>query len=119
MALQNLNRRKFRTLLTLGMIGITVGAVTVLDALLSTMKDMMGDMGGGAEIIVRDADTPDLGYSSIDERIGDRIDAMPEVKNVSGMIMSVSMNEDTGMFILLGYSPHEASIYDDFGRKFL
>ncbi|MBN1121271.1 MAG: ABC transporter permease [Anaerolineae bacterium] len=112
MAVQNLNRRKFRTLLTLGMIGITVGAVTVLDALLSSMKDMMGDMAGGSEIIVRDADTPDLGYSSIDERIGDRIAAMPEVKNVSGMIMSVSMNEDTGMFILLGYSPHEASIYD-------
>jgi putative ABC transport system permease protein len=110
MALQNLNRRKFRTLLTLGMIGITVGAIMVLDAMLGSMKTMMGDMAGGSELIVRDADTADLGYSVIDERIAERIAAMPGVKNVSGMLMAVQMSQDTGMFILLGYAPREAAI---------
>jgi putative ABC transport system permease protein len=112
MAIQNLWRRKGRTLLTLGMIGITVGAIMALNALLKGLFGMMSDLTGGAEVVLREADTADTGLSAIDERIGDRIAAMPEVENVSGLLMTAIATEDTGIFLLLGYNPREAAIQE-------
>ncbi len=112
MALQNLWRRRGRTLLTLAVIGLTVGAIMVLDSVLSGMSGMMTDMLSGGEIVLRQADAADLSLSAIDERIGARIEAMPEVRSVSGATVTAIMSEDMGIFVMLGYAPREAAIQE-------
>ena len=113
MAFQSLWQRSARTLLTLGAIGLTVGAIMALEAVVrGTMASMteMG-LGGGAEIMVRQADIADTSLSAIDKRIGDSLAALPQVESVSGMIMTVAIMPDSGgFFIVLGYSPSEYSI---------
>ena len=110
MAIQNLWRRKPRTLLTLVVIGITIGAILTLDTMLGSVDGVLGSLFGGAEIAARQADVANLILSVIDERVGDRIAAMPEVKNVSGILFSVMMSEETGVFIIQGYAPREEAI---------
>jgi ABC-type lipoprotein release transport system permease subunit len=113
MALKSLLQRRARTLLTVIVIGITVGAIVALEAVLDSM---MGDMTNmfsetGVQIIIRQADVSDTSLSAIDERIGDKIAAMPEVESTSGMIISAVMLPDSGSFLLVqGYAPNELAI---------
>jgi ABC-type lipoprotein release transport system permease subunit len=67
--------------------------------------------GNNIEIMVRQADIADTSLSAVDERTGDKIAAMPEVKSASGMIFTaVMMPEAGGFFILQGYNPNETAI---------
>ena len=116
MAVQSLWQRASRTVLTLGTIAITVGAIMALEGMVRGASSMVTSLGIGAdvEIMIREADIADTSLSAIDERIGDQIEALPEVENVSGMVMSAAlMPESTGFFILWGYGPYEYAI-----RKF-
>jgi ABC-type lipoprotein release transport system permease subunit len=113
MAFQSLWQRSMRTLLTLGAIGLTVGAIMALEAVVRGSMSALTEMGfgSGAEIMVRQADIADTSLSAIDKRIGDSLAAMPEVESVSGMILSVAVLPDSGgFFIVLGYSPSEFAI---------
>jgi ABC-type antimicrobial peptide transport system permease subunit len=110
MAIQNLWRRKPRTLLTLFMIGITIGAILTIDTVLGSADGVFGSMFGGAELAAREADVANLILSIVDEDAGDRIAAMPEVKNVSGIIFSPMMTEGLGLFIIQGYAPRQEAI---------
>jgi ABC-type antimicrobial peptide transport system permease subunit len=110
MALRNLWRRKARTFLTLGVIGLTVGAIMALNAILVGTVGMMTDFFGGSEIVVRKADTADMAYSFVDERTGDRIRAMPDVRSIDGVLFSAIISPDMGMFIILGYNPRGGAI---------
>jgi ABC-type antimicrobial peptide transport system permease subunit len=110
MAIQNLWRRKGRTALTLGVIGLTIGAVMALNAIMAGMVVMLTSMAADAEIVVRQRDVADTAYSAVDERIGSRIAALPEVKTVSGMMFTATISEDLGIFLIQGYSPREAGI---------
>jgi len=61
--------------------------------------------------MIRQADVSDTSLSAIDERIGDKIAAMPEVKYVSGVIIAAVVLPDTGgFFIIEGYEPGSNSI---------
>jgi ABC-type antimicrobial peptide transport system permease subunit len=110
MALQNLWRRRGRTLLTLGAIGFTVGAVMAVDAIARSVNSLMSGFFGGAEVVVRQADISDFAYSLLDERIGDRIAAMPEVAYVDGTLIGFATLQDIGWFFVLGYEPRGAAI---------
>ncbi|NDJ35165.1 MAG: ABC transporter permease [Chloroflexi bacterium] len=110
MALQNLWRRKARTLLTLAVIGITIGAIVLMEAILVGAVDTVGDFAGSAEIVIRQRDASDTSLAFIDERIGDRIERMPAVENVSGALFTGVVSEDYGLFVMLGYSPRDAGI---------
>lgn len=110
MAVQNLWRRKGRTLLTLSAIGLTVGAVMVLNSLMDGTGDMMNSISGEAEIVVRETDIADTSLSAVDERVGDQIAAMPGVTSVSGMVFTAVIAEDLGMFLVQGLAPREAAI---------
>jgi ABC-type lipoprotein release transport system permease subunit len=62
--------------------------------------------GDDIEIMVRQADVSDTSLSAIDERVGDKIAAMPEVESVSGMVMTaVTLPEANSFFIIQGYEP--------------
>jgi ABC-type antimicrobial peptide transport system permease subunit len=110
MAIQNLWRRKPRTLLTLVVIGITIGANLTLDTMLGSADGVLGSFFGGAEIAARQADVANLILSVMDERVGDRIAALPEVKNASGILLSAMMSKEMGVFIIQGYAPREEAI---------
>jgi ABC-type antimicrobial peptide transport system permease subunit len=110
MALQNLWRRKGRTLLTLGAIGFTVGAVMLIDGISRSANKLMSGFFGGAEVVVRQADISDFSYSQLDQRIGDRIAAMPEVAYVEGTQVGFATLPDIGWFFVLGYEPRGAAI---------
>jgi ABC-type lipoprotein release transport system permease subunit len=77
---------------------------------------MMDDMtsmfsSGGNQIMIRQADISDTSLSAIDERIGDKIAAMPEIESVSGvMITAIVLPESSGFMLLLGYGPNEPAI---------
>ncbi|MBM3144211.1 MAG: FtsX-like permease family protein [Chloroflexi bacterium] len=111
LALQNLFQRTTRTLLTLGVIAITVGGIIALEAAVFGMTDTFAFLSAGSEIMVRQAGVADTEYSALDERIVDKIAAYPEVAHVSGVAFSGTMLPDSGMiFILFGYAPHEYAI---------
>ncbi len=111
MAVQSLWQRTTRTLLALGVIGITVGGIMALEAMVRSMTDLIGGMAGDAEIMIRQAGIADTGYSVIDERIGDRIAVMPEVQSANGLIITASALPDAGMFFILqGFEPQGYSI---------
>ena len=113
MAVQSLRQRVTRTLLTVMVIGITVGAIAALEGLLLSMKADMTAMfsSGGNQIMIRQADVSDTSLSAIDERIGDKIAALSEVETVSGVMIAAVVLPDTGgFFIMLGYGPNEQAI---------
>jgi ABC-type antimicrobial peptide transport system permease subunit len=111
MAMQSLWQRTTRTLLTLGAIGIAVGGIIALEAIVRGMAKIIPQMSADAEIMIRQAGIADTGYSTIDERIGDKIAAYPEVAHVSGLVFGVAtMPEGGGFFVLFGYAPGEYAI---------
>ena len=112
MALQSLWQRAARTFLTMGVIAITVGGIMALDALLNGVGEMMLGLSSDAEIMIRQANIADTELSALDERIGDKIAAYPDVAYVSGLGFTGTILPDSGtMFILFGYAPNEYAIH--------
>jgi ABC-type antimicrobial peptide transport system permease subunit len=113
MAVQSLWQRSTRSLLTLGAIGLTVGAILALEAVVQGFIVSFTDMAGSskAEIMIRQADVADTTLSVIDERVVDSIAAMPDVQSAAGVVFTGLILPDSGiMFVLQGYSPNEFAI---------
>jgi ABC-type antimicrobial peptide transport system permease subunit len=113
MAMQSLWQRSSRTLLTLSAIALTVGAIMALEGWVRGAEDMVGTiaLGSDVEIMIRQADIADTSLSAIDERVGQRIAALPEVASVSGILMTAVLLPDSGgFFIMWGYAPNEFAI---------
>jgi ABC-type antimicrobial peptide transport system permease subunit len=117
MPVQSLWQRMARTMLTLGVIGFTVGGIISLDAIMRGTSEVMTQMATGSdvEIMIRQANISDTSLSAIDERIGEKISALPEVENTSSLIFTAIMTpgeggNSTGFFILQGYAPNEYAI---------
>jgi len=113
MAAQSLWQRSTRTLLTLGVIGITVGGIMALEALIAGVTDMISTMSGDSEIMVRQAGIADTSLSALDERIGEKIAVLPGVAHVSGVGFTGTILPDSGtIFIMFGYEPNEYAIQE-------
>lgn len=110
MAPQSLWRRKARTFLTLGAIGLTVASLVMVEILVEGMAGVFSGMFGEAEVVIREAGISDTGYSALDERLGDQVAALPEVAHVSAMQMAVTQTADMPFFIAFGYAPNEEAI---------
>jgi ABC-type antimicrobial peptide transport system permease subunit len=113
MPVQSLWQRSTRSLLTLGAIGLTVGAILALEAVVRGFVASFTDMATGtrAEIMIRQTDVADTTLSSIDERVVDAIGAMPEVRAAAGVAFTGLILPDSGvMFVLQGYAPGEFAI---------
>jgi ABC-type antimicrobial peptide transport system permease subunit len=57
-----------------------------------------------------EADASDMGYSSIDERVGARLAALPGVEAVAGVGFAFGATEDAPIFLLMGYNPREFGV---------
>jgi len=113
MAAQSLWQRSSRTLLTLGVIGITVGGIMALEALIDGVTDVLTAISGDSEIMVRQAGIADTSLSALDERIGDKLSVLPGVAHVSGLGFTGTILPDSGtIFIIFGYAPNEYAIQE-------
>jgi ABC-type antimicrobial peptide transport system permease subunit len=113
MALQSLAQRTTRTMLTLGVIGLTVGVIMALEGVVRGFADSFTKsiLGGDMEIMIRQANVSDTSLSAIDERTGSKIAAMPQVASASGMVfLAIVMPEVNNFFLLEGYAPNQAAI---------
>jgi ABC-type antimicrobial peptide transport system permease subunit len=112
MTFRNLLRRRIRSLLTMGGIAIGVGLIVSLGAITEgIIRDFTAlTAQGGAELIAMQADVADMGYSAIEERIGYAIAAMPEVKDVSGIVWGFSSGQDMPFLIIFGMDPNGRAI---------
>jgi ABC-type antimicrobial peptide transport system permease subunit len=61
--------------------------------------------------MIRQAGIADTGYSTIDERVGDKIRTLPEVQSVSGLTFSATFDPSTAsLFLIQGLAPNEYRI---------
>lgn len=108
-ALRNLWRRPTRTLMTMLGLGIGVGFIVAMIAMVAGMRVTFTQLlgGGQADIVIEQANASDASFSSIDERLADRLRTHPEVRAVSRMIFGVATIPDLPFFILYGLDPRE------------
>jgi len=113
MAIQGLWQRSIRSWLTLSAVSLTVGAIMAIDSIVNGFLKSFTDMAFGtqAEVMLRQADVADTTLSSIDERVGDQIAAMPQVRSINGAVFTGMILPDNGaMFVLQGYEPEGFAI---------
>jgi ABC-type antimicrobial peptide transport system permease subunit len=111
MTVRNLWRRRTRTALTLLNIGVSVAAVVALgglaDGMLGAFTAMMRD--SQTDLFAAEAGI-DMDFSAIDERVGARLAARPDVDAVSGMFWTGAVTDEMPMLIVYGYHPREFAI---------
>jgi ABC-type antimicrobial peptide transport system permease subunit len=110
-AVRNLLRRRTRTALTLLGIAVSIAAIVALGALAQGTKDLMTAMFRASQTDLFATESGvDADFSAIDERVGARIEARPDVEAVSGTIMTAANTEKMPMLILFGYHPRSFAI---------
>jgi ABC-type lipoprotein release transport system permease subunit len=112
MPIQSLYQRTTRTLLTAGMIAITIASIMTLDGFVQGAKGLVNDMAesSGAEIVIRQSNLSDTSQSVIDEMTLDRIEALPEVESTSGFIFTAVGMPETLFFVVQGLEPNNFGI---------
>lgn len=112
MTVRNLWRRRTRTALTLLGIGVSIAAIVALGGILGGVSDILAATlsQGQAELAAIEAGVSDTSYSAIDQRVGARIAALPDVEAVAGMVVAVASSEKTPLIIVFGYHPQEFAI---------
>jgi ABC-type antimicrobial peptide transport system permease subunit len=112
MATQSLYQRTTRTLLTAGMIAITIASIMTLEAFIDGAKNLVNGMAmnTGAEVVLRQSNLSDTSQSVIDEVMLDRISALPEVDSISGFIFTAVGMPETLFFLIQGLEPNNFGI---------
>lgn len=112
MTVRNLWRRRTRTALTLLGIGMSIAAIVSLGGIMRAVGDIITNTlsADQAELAAMEAGVSDTGYSSIDQRVGARIAALPDVEAVAGMVMAVASSEKVPLIVVFGYHPQEFAI---------
>lgn len=112
MTLRNMWRRRTRTLLTMLGIGVGIAAIVALkgttDGFITSFTALA--MGSESDLMAIEADASDMGYSSIDERVGARLAALTDVESVSGIGFAFTSTEEMFIFFMMGYNPREYAI---------
>ncbi|NPV85507.1 MAG: ABC transporter permease [Anaerolineae bacterium] len=105
MIVKNLLRRKGRTILTVLGISIGVAAIVGLGSMADSLQAGYQSVltGSKADLILSQPNTFDTSYSSVDEKIGQHLAAMPEVAAVSGMLQGIVQSENVPYFFVFGY----------------
>ncbi|TEU13281.1 MAG: ABC transporter permease [Anaerolineales bacterium] len=112
MILKNLLRRKTRSLLTIVGIGIGIAAMVALGAIADGLEEGYTAMltGSQGDLIVTQADAADISAAAVDETVGQQLETLPEVVDVTGMLQSIVTAEGARYFMLFGYDPQSFAI---------
>lgn len=104
MILNNLWRRATRSLLTVLGIAIGVAAVVALGAMAQGIGKNYGNaLGLSNDLLITQANTYDVIFSSLDQDLDQRIRAIPDVTNVEPGVFSWIVVGDTPYFLIYGY----------------
>ena len=106
---RNLWRRRTRTIISATGIGIGVATLVALGGMMAGMTQSLNGLAGSSgtgNISVMQRDVGDMSMSSIDDRIVAQIQAMPQVKSVSAMLMGMIMTPELPLFIIFGLDPN-------------
>ena len=111
MILRNLARRKTRSLLTI--LGIAIGVATIV--MLGAMADGLAEgytatLGGSGADIVTQKGSFDITLSALPQSAAEQIQAMPEVRAVTGMLAGIVTTEDAPYFVVFGHEPQGFSM---------
>ena len=112
MTLRTLLRRRTRTLLTTLGIGVGIAAIVALGGVADGFIRSFNAMATGSDtdLMAIEADASDMGYSTIDERVGAQLATLPEVEGVAGMGFAYGSTNEMPMFLLMGYNPRAFAI---------
>jgi putative ABC transport system permease protein len=107
MVLKNLLRRKGRTLLTILGIGVGMSAIIGLSALADGLEEGYAAVTNGskADYVLSDAEAYDIMVSTIDERIGEELQAMSEISEISPALQGLVQAEGAAYFFVYSYPP--------------
>ena len=105
MFIKNLLRRKTRTMLTILAIGIGVAAIVSLGAFANGLERGYSSMltGSKADLVISQPEAMDISYSSIEDTLGEELQAAPEVSEVSGMLQGFAQAENEPFFFIFGH----------------
>ena len=104
MILTSLWRRATRSLLTILGVAIGVAAVVALGAMAEGIAKNYGTaLGLSNDLLVTQANAYDVIFSSLDEELGQRILAIPDVATVEPGVFSWIVVGDTPYFLIYGY----------------
>jgi len=112
MILKNLLGRKTRSLLTIVGIGIGIAAMVALGAIADGLEEGYTAMltGSQGDLIVTQADAADISAAAVDETVGQQLETLPEVEDVTGMLQSIVTAEGARYFMIFGYDPQGFAI---------
>ena len=112
MILKNLLGRKIRSLLTIVGIGIGIAAMVALGAIADGLEEGYTAMltGSQGDLIVTQADAADISAAAVDETVGQQLETLPEVVDVTGMLQSIVTAEGARYFMIFGYDPQGFAI---------
>ncbi len=106
MILKNLLRRATRSLLTVIGIAIGVAAVVALGAMAQGIAHNYGSaIGVSNDLLVTQANSYDVAFSNLDQDLGPRIQAVPDVTNVDPGVFGWIAVGNTPYFLVYGYAP--------------
>jgi putative ABC transport system permease protein len=106
MIAKNLLRRGTRSLLTVFGIAIGVAAVVALGSMANGMASNYGNtLGLSNDLLVTQANSFDVAYSNLDQDLGQRIQAIPDVQNVDPGVFGWIAVGNTPFFLVYGYEP--------------
>lgn len=111
-ALRNLFRRPIRTLITVAGLGLGVGFIVALIAIVDGFDTLFTQMGaaGQIDLMVEQAKASDAAFSVIDERVAERIEMRGDVASVSKMVLGVTNAPGVPYFLVFGLDPREQYI---------
>lgn len=106
MVLRNLWRRATRSLLTVIGIAIGVAAVVSLGAMAQGMAANYGSaIGVSNDLLITQANSWDVAVSNLDQDLGPRIQAVPDVTNVDAGVFGWIAVGNTPYFLVYGFEP--------------
>jgi ABC-type antimicrobial peptide transport system permease subunit len=113
MTLRNLWRRRTRTALTMLGIGVGIASIVALSGLLKGFSQGFTAIATGSSIdlMAIERDASDMSYSTIDERVGARLSALPQVQGVAGIGFAFTSTEKMFIFLMMGYNPREFAMH--------
>jgi ABC-type antimicrobial peptide transport system permease subunit len=105
-ALRNLLRQRTRTLLTTLAIGVGVGLVVLLGGMGEGMLEQFASMGTEmGDLMVGEAKASDMSMAAIDEKVGRYAAMLPDVQDVTGLLLGIASMPGVPYFLVLGIDP--------------
>jgi ABC-type antimicrobial peptide transport system permease subunit len=107
--LRNLFRRPTRTLLTVLSLGIGVGFIVAMIAMVDGFAVSFDQLtnAGQVDLLAEQSKTSDLSLSEIDERTAIQVRGMPEVASISKILIGITSAPGLPYFMLYGLDPSE------------